>query len=96
MAISSKQLFASPLLWIGLLFATLLLRMDQLKPVLGWAFPGVEPVVYQRSSFFALALSHLGLVTVATGAASLGPAGTSVRWQMRLPRSGRRFRQQQF
>ncbi len=59
----------SPLLWVGLLFAALLLRMDELRPVLRWAFPGVEPVVYQRSSFFALFLSHLGLVTAASGAA---------------------------
>ena len=34
----------SPLLWVGLFFAVLLLRMDELRPVLHWAFPGVEPV----------------------------------------------------
>ena len=60
---------ASPLLWVGLLFAMLLLRMDELRPVLHWAFPGIDPVVYQRSSFVALFLSHLGLVAVASGAA---------------------------
>lgn len=61
--------FASPLLWVGLLFAMLLLRMDDLTPVLHWAFPGVEPVVYRRSSFAALFLSHLGLVAAASAAA---------------------------
>ena len=64
-----RRLFASPLLWVGLFFAFLLLRMEELRPALHWAFPGVEPVVYQRSSFLALFLSHLGLVAVASGAA---------------------------
>jgi osmoprotectant transport system permease protein len=64
-----RQLLGSPLLWVGLLFAMLLLRMDGLSPVLRRAFPGAEPVVYQRSSFFALFLSHLGLVAAASFAA---------------------------
>ena len=64
-----KTFLASPLLWVGLLFAALLLRMDSLSPVLRWAFPGVEPVIYQRSSFLTLFLSHLGLVAVASIAA---------------------------
>jgi osmoprotectant transport system permease protein len=61
--------WTSPLLWIGLLFAALLLRMDALRPALHWAFPGVEPVIYQRSSFFALFLSHFALVATASVAA---------------------------
>jgi len=63
------QVLTRPLLWVGLLFAALLLRMDELRPVLHWAFPGVEPVVYQRSSFLTLFLSHLGLVAGASAAA---------------------------
>jgi osmoprotectant transport system permease protein len=66
-----RRLLASPLLWVGLLFAMLLLRMDELRPVLHWGFPGVEPVIYQRSSFLALFLSHLGLVAAASVAATL-------------------------
>ena len=62
---------ASPLLWVGLLFAALLLRMGDLRPVLHWAFPEVEPVVYDRASFVALFFSHLGLVAAASLAASL-------------------------
>jgi osmoprotectant transport system permease protein len=65
------RILASPLLWVGLFFAALLLRMDELRPVLHWAFPVVEPVIYQRSSFFALFLSHLGLVFAASVAAIL-------------------------
>ena len=63
------RFLASPLFWVGLLFAILVLRMDALQPVLQWAFPGSEPVIYQRSSFLVLFLSHLGLVAAASGAA---------------------------
>ena len=65
------RFLGSPVLWVGLLFATLLLRTDALRPVLHRAFPGVEPVIYNRDSFLALFLSQLGLVVVASLAASL-------------------------
>ena len=52
------RILATPLLWIGILFAALLLHMEALKPVLQWAFPGMEPVIYQRSTFLALFLAH--------------------------------------
>jgi len=64
------RLLASPVLWVGLLFAALLLRMPVLRPLLERAFPGVEPVIYDRSSFLALFLSHLGLVAAASLLAS--------------------------
>jgi len=63
--------FASPILWVGLLFAALLLRMEALEPLLHRAFPGVEPIIYNRDSFLALFLSQLRLVAVASLAASL-------------------------
>jgi len=56
-------------LWVGLFFALLLWRMDALKPVFQWGFPGVEPPIYQRSSFPALFLSHLTLVAASSLAA---------------------------
>ncbi len=62
---------ASPLLWVGLLFAALLLRMDALRPFFRWAFPGTAPVVYDRASFVELFLSHLALVAMASLAAAL-------------------------
>ena len=43
---SGSRILASPILWVGLLFAVLLLRMEALRPVFHWAFPGVEPVIY--------------------------------------------------
>jgi osmoprotectant transport system permease protein len=55
----------NPLLWVGLFFVALLLHMDALSPVLHWAFPGIQPVVYRRSSFLALFLSHFGIVAAA-------------------------------
>ena len=66
---------ASPLLWVGLLFAALLLRMEVLQPVFRWAFPGTTPVIYDRASFFELFLSHFGLVATASlGATIVGVA----------------------
>ncbi len=66
-----RRLLGSPVLWVGLFFAALLLRMDALQPVLQLVFPGVEPVIYSRASFLALFLSQLELVAVASLAASL-------------------------
>jgi osmoprotectant transport system permease protein len=66
-----RRFLASPILWVGLLFAALTLRMDALQPLLQRAFPGVEPVVYNRDSFLTLFLSQLGLVAAASLAASL-------------------------
>ena len=64
-----------PLFWVGLFFAALLLRMDVLRPLLRQAFPGVEPVIYNRDSFFALFLSQLELVAAASlGASFVGVA----------------------
>ena len=66
-----RRILGSPVLWIGLFFAVLMLRMDALQALLQQAFPGVEPVVYNRDSFLALFLSQLGLVAAASLAASL-------------------------
>src|SRR5438132_13181189 len=66
-----RRLLGSPVLWVGVFFAALMLRMDALQPLLQRAFPGVEPVVYNRDSFLALFLSQLGLVSAASLGASL-------------------------
>ena len=66
-----RRLLTSPALWVGLFLAALMLRMDALQPLLQRAFPGVEPVVYNRDSFLTLFLSQLGLVAAASLAASL-------------------------
>jgi osmoprotectant transport system permease protein len=68
---TGRRLLGSPVLWVGLFFAALMLHMDALEPLLRQAFPGVEPVVYNRDSFITLFLSQLGLVAAASLAASL-------------------------
>ena len=83
-----SRFLTSPLLWVGLFFAALLLQMNELRPALHWAFPGIEPVVYQRSSFLALFVSHLALVAAASGAAML--AGISLAVFVTRP-AGRDF-----
>jgi osmoprotectant transport system permease protein len=62
---------ASPTLWIVVLFIALLFGMPQLAPVFEWSFPGVTPPVFARGSFFALWLSHAGMVLAASGAAAI-------------------------
>src|SRR5436190_24337414 len=44
------------------LFFALLLGMPLLGPLFEWAFPGVTPPVFERTTFLALWLSHAGLV----------------------------------
>ena len=62
---------ASPALWVAVLVVALLFGMPQLAPAFELSFPGVTPAVFERSSFFALWLSHAGLVLVAGGAATI-------------------------
>jgi osmoprotectant transport system permease protein len=69
---------ASPVFWVALLFAALLLRMDDLRPVFRWAFPAVRPVIYDRDSFLTLFLSHLALVAAASLAATIAGVGLAV------------------
>jgi osmoprotectant transport system permease protein len=80
---------ASPLLWVGLLFAALLLRMEALRPFFRWAFPGVTPAIYNRASFLELFLAHLALVATASLAAAL--AGVALAIFVTRP-AGREFR----
>jgi osmoprotectant transport system permease protein len=65
----------SPVLWVAVLFAALLLKMDMLRPVFRWAFPQAIPYIYDRASFLELFLAHLGLVATASlGATAVGVA----------------------
>ena len=89
MSMRGARFLQSPVFWVGLFFAALLLRMDALRPLLQQGFPGVEPVVYNRDSFLALFLSQLGLVATASLGASL--VGVAVAVFVTRP-SGRDFR----
>lgn len=80
---------ASPVLWVGIVFAFLLLRMSALRPFFAWAFPAATPAVYDRASFIGLFLSHLALVAAASIAASL--SGVALAVFVTRP-AGREFR----
>jgi osmoprotectant transport system permease protein len=67
---ASFEALFSPLLWVAVLFAGLLIGMPRLGPLFRWAFPTVEPPVFVRDTFLALFLSHAGLVLVASLAAA--------------------------
>ena len=68
----------SSLLWVVVLFAFLLLDMGQFDPVFGWAFPGIQPEVFDRASFIEMFWSHLTLVAVASTAATLVGIGLAI------------------
>jgi len=68
----------SPLLWLSLLFAFLLLDMQALQPLFAAAFPGVEPEIFDRASFWQLFASHLALVAAGSGAAAIVGVATAV------------------
>jgi osmoprotectant transport system permease protein len=69
---------ASPALWVGVLFVALLVGMPLLRPLFGWAFPGVSPPVFARASFVELWLSHAGLVAAASVAATAIGVGLAI------------------
>lgn len=69
------RLLRDPLVWSLGAFVLLLLLMPALKPLFAALFPALERPLYTQDSFLALALSHLGLVAVASAiAAVLGVA----------------------
>lgn len=75
---SEARWLASPVLWVTVLFFVLLLGMPQTAAFFVQAFPQVSPPVFDRDSFFALWLSHGGMVLVASGAASLVGIGLAI------------------
>jgi osmoprotectant transport system permease protein len=64
-----RGLWKTPVLWVGLLFAVLLVDMPALHPLFAAGFPGVDPEIFDRARFVDLFLSHLGLVAAASGSA---------------------------
>jgi osmoprotectant transport system permease protein len=64
--------------WTAGLFFALLLGMPALAPAFAWAFPEVAPPVFDRSSYFALWLSHAGIVAAASAAATVIGVGLAV------------------
>ncbi len=78
MPLRVSNLFASPVLWVTVLFFGLLFGMPALAPAFHWAFPQIDPPVYSRGSFFSLWLSQAGLVAAASLAATTLGVGLAV------------------
>jgi osmoprotectant transport system permease protein len=73
-----RAVWKSPVLWVGLFFAFLVFDMRQFEPAFGWAFPGVQPEIFNRASFIELFWAHLQLVAVAIGAAAIVGIGLAI------------------
>jgi osmoprotectant transport system permease protein len=84
-----RAILKIPALWVGLLFVFLLFDMRQFGPVFDWAFPGIQPEIFDRSSFLEMFWSHLRLVAIASGAATI--VGISLAIFVTRP-AGRDFR----
>lgn len=61
-----RRWISDPLPWIAAAFAGLLAAMPATGPLFAWAFPGVDPPVYQGETFASLWLSHAILVVAAS------------------------------
>ncbi len=85
----AARLLASPELWVGLLFAALLVGMDALQPILSWGFPQTTPVIYDRAGFVELFLAHFALVAAAGLASAI--IGVALAIFVTRP-AGRQFR----
>jgi osmoprotectant transport system permease protein len=72
------RVWKSPVLWVALLFAFLLVDIRRLRSLFGWAFPRIEPEIFDRASFVELFVSHLGLVATASAASALVAIGLAV------------------
>jgi osmoprotectant transport system permease protein len=68
----------SPAAWVGLLFVFLLFDMQQFSPIFGWGFPDIRPEIFNRASFVEMFWSHLELVAVASGAATVVGIGLAI------------------
>ena len=66
-----RALWKTPVVWVALLFAALLIDMRALQPFFAAAFPGVTPEIFDRASFIELFATHLGLVATAGAGATL-------------------------
>ncbi|MEI9986600.1 MAG: ABC transporter permease [Aliidongia sp.] len=76
--IMAKRVLGSAILWVGLLFVGSLFLLPAFRSLFEWAFPGVEPAVYSRTTFLALWLSHAGLVLASSLVSTIVGVGLAV------------------
>jgi osmoprotectant transport system permease protein len=84
-----RSRWAEPLPWALLALVGLTLGMSSLKPLFAAGFPALDRPMYEQDSFWALMLSHIGLVAVsslvsvllgwAAGVFATRPAGQAFR-----------------
>ena len=67
-----------PLIVVAAVFLATILFARETAPLYSWLFPGAEPPVYDRGSFLALAVSHLGLALGALFASAVLGVGSAI------------------
>lgn len=85
----ARWTLSSSVFWVAVLFVASLFLMPTLRPFFELAFPGVEPAVYNRSSFLKLWWSQATLVGISSLVSSV--AGVTLAIAVTRPR-GREFR----
>ncbi|RRZ92931.1 ABC transporter permease [Erwinia sp. 198] len=83
------RLLRDPLLWLILLFVTLLLLLPYSGPLFARAFPQLDRPLYQQESFIRLALAHIRLVALSSFAAVIVGLGAGIAVTRR---AGKEFR----
>jgi osmoprotectant transport system permease protein len=73
-----RVLAHDPLLWSTALLASLVLGMNELRPVFAAAFPGLDRPIFTQDSFLALTLAHLQLVALSSAAAVVIGIGAGI------------------
>jgi osmoprotectant transport system permease protein len=77
--VSTRHLVRDPLLWLAVAFVALVAALPHAGPLVAALAPENTKPIYDRQSFAALALSHLGLVSIAAAIAIvLGTGGAIV------------------
>jgi osmoprotectant transport system permease protein len=74
----SGRVFRAPLFWLLALLLFWLIATPYLAPVYAWAFPGIEPPVYQGDSLLDLFFWHALVVLVASIVAAATGIGAGI------------------
>lgn len=77
------------LAWLALALFLVVLLMPSARPFFAWAFPAIDPPVYEAESFLMLFLSHAGLVALSSLVSAVLGIGLGI---FVTRRSGRDFR----
>jgi osmoprotectant transport system permease protein len=73
-----QRVARDPLLWGAAAFAALLVFLPATRPLFAWAFPAVDPPLYEGETFVSLWLSHAVLVGAASSVSSVVAIGLGI------------------